>query len=89
MKKCIRTVFVSLLVVLTMGKNVWASSKGVTGAQAMEVLKQLRGSIAFLTRTVGTDENIGKQNAARGNLERSSRDPQWRPVLERAFDDAE
>ncbi|MDR2760465.1 MAG: hypothetical protein LBB09_01285 [Rickettsiales bacterium] len=55
----------------------------------MEVLKQLKGSIAFLTRAIGTDENIDKQNATRGNLERMLKDPQWRPILERAFNDSE
>ncbi|MDR1498731.1 MAG: hypothetical protein LBS34_00380 [Rickettsiales bacterium] len=89
MKKCIRTVFVSLLVVLTMGKSVWASSKGVTGAQAMEYLKQMRGCIAFLTRTIGTDKELERQGQAQRNLEKASRNPHGRPILERAFEDEE
>jgi hypothetical protein len=89
MKKYLKVVCVSLLVGLTMGKDVWASSKGLTGEQAMEILKQLKGSIAFLTRTIGTDENISRQNAARKNLEVASSDPDGRSILKKAFEDRE
>jgi hypothetical protein len=94
MKKCMKLVFVSLLVVLAVGKSVWASSttssgKGMTGEEAMKHLRNLKGHIAVLTSRYGTDRETDKQGVAMKNLERASKHSQGRPILERAFEDAE
>ncbi|MDR1498732.1 MAG: hypothetical protein LBS34_00385 [Rickettsiales bacterium] len=89
MKKCIRTVFVSLLVVLTMGKSAWASSKGMIREKAMYYLKNTKGCICKLIVTYSDKKKLAERRNAERNLGGMAKHRLTRPIVDQAFDDAE
>jgi hypothetical protein len=89
MNKCVRTFFVSLLVVLTIGKSALASSKGMTGEKAMYYLKNIKGCINELIVVYNDKNRLAERRHAEKNLEGVVNHPLTRPIVEQAFDDVE
>jgi hypothetical protein len=89
MKKCIRTVFASLVVVLTMGKSAFASSAGLSGEQAVYYLKNTKGAIARLITVYNDKDRLAERERAEKNLEKLTNHPLTRPIVKQAFEDTE
>jgi hypothetical protein len=88
MKKYSKIVFVFLMAMFVFGKNAVASSKGMKPEDAMRHLRNLKGSIAVLSGRIG-DKETELQITAKENLEKFSKNPRGRPILEQAFEDTE
>jgi hypothetical protein len=89
MKKYLKVVFVFLLVVLTIEKNVFASGTVLTKEQAAYYLENTKGFIAELIMAYNKEEEYAKRERAERNLRGVANHPATRPIVEQAFNDAE
>jgi hypothetical protein len=89
MKRYLKIVFVSLLVVSTMGKGAWASSAGMSGEKAMYYLKNIKGCINKLIMVYNDEARLAERRHAEKNLEGVANHPATRPIVIQAFDDVE